>query len=153
MGGLYGFGKTHIPAISLAIGAVSKLIINIVLISNPYINVMGAVISSIVCQIIVFVIDMHYLRKEIKLQMNIKQHILKPTFASILMGGFVYLAYILMENVFRNSVACIASILIGIIVYIILVFAMKILSKEDIYMIPYGTKIYDVLVKLKIYKE
>ena len=27
------------------------------------------------------------------------------------------------------------------------------LTKEDIYMIPFGTKIYDVLVKLKIYKE
>ena len=114
---------------------------------------MGAVISSIVCQIIVFVIDMHYLRKEIKLKMNIKQHILKPTFASAVMGMFVYLAYILMESTFRNSIACVASILIGIIVYVILVFAMKILTKEDIYMIPYGTKLYDLLVKFKIYKE
>lgn len=114
---------------------------------------MGAVISSIVCQIIVFIIDTYYLQKEIKLQMNVKQHILKPTVASVLMGVLVYLSYILMEHAFRNSIACIASILIGIIVYIILVFVMRILTKEDIYMIPYGTKIYDLLVKLKIYKE
>ena len=31
-GGLYGFGKVHIPAIALAIGGVVKLILNIILI-------------------------------------------------------------------------------------------------------------------------
>ena len=32
-GGLYGFGKTHIPAISLAVGGVTKLVLNIILIT------------------------------------------------------------------------------------------------------------------------
>ena len=88
-GGLYGFGKTHIPAIALAIGAVTKLIMNIILISNPNINIIGAVISSIVCQVIVFVISMYYLNKEIKLDLKLKNHLLKPIIASLIMGIIV----------------------------------------------------------------
>ena len=69
------------------------------------------------------------------------------------MGVIVYFGYKLLINFVGNSVATIASIMIGAIVYLALVLIMKVLSKEDIYMIPYGTKIYKILVKLKIYKE
>ena len=152
-GGLYGFGKTHIPAIALAVGAVVKLVMNIVLISNPNINIIGAVISSIACQLILFVICMYYLNKEIKLKLNIKDHLIKPTFISAIMGVIVYFVYSLIINYLRNSIACIIAIVIGIVVYLALVLLLKLLTKEDIYMIPYGTKIYNILVKLKIYKE
>lgn len=114
---------------------------------------MGAVISSIVCQITIFVICMHYLKKEIQLQMNIKDNVLKPTIASAIMGIIVYLVYKIMVNGVGNSIACIAGIIIGIITYAILIIGMRVLTKEDIYMIPYGTKIYKVLLRLKIYKE
>ena len=126
---------------------------NIVLISNPKINIMGAVISSIVCQIIVFVICMYYLNKEIKLKLNLKQHLLKPTIASAIMGGIVYFAYSIMMNHFGNSISCITSIVLGVVIYLTTVLSMKMLTKEEIYMIPYGTKMYKTLVKLKIYKE
>lgn len=152
-GGLYGFGKVHIPAIALAIGGAVKLVLNIVLISNPQINILGAVISSIACQIILFVICMYYLRKEIKLNMNLKDHVLKPTFASVVMGIIVYIAYKSIVATLGNSISTIIAICIGVLAYLVLVFAMKMLTKEDIYMIPFGTKIYSALVKLKIYKE
>ena len=152
-GGLYGFGKVHIPAIALGIGAIIKLIMNIVLISNPSINILGAVISSIVCQVILFVICMYYLNKEIKLKMNFKDHILKPIFASAIMGVIVYLVYMLLTTITGNTMSTIIAISVGVVLYVILVLLMKMLTKEDIYMIPFGTKIYNILVKLKIYKE
>ena len=152
-GGLYGFGKVHVPAIALAIGGVVKLVLNIVLISNPQINILGAVISSIACQVILFVICMYYLRKEIKLNMNLKDHVFKPIFASAVMGIIVYIAYKAIVATLGNSISTIIAICLGILVYIALVLEMKMLTKEDIYMIPFGTKIYSILVKLKIYKE
>lgn len=152
-GGLYGFGKVHIPAIALAIGAIIKLIMNLVLITNPKINILGAVISSIVCQIVLFVISIYYLNKEIKLKVDYKNHIVKPIFASVLMGAIVYFMYKLLIGLYGNTISTIVSILIGIVVYATIVLGMKILSKEEIYMIPYGTKVYKLLVKLKIYKE
>ena len=152
-GGLYGFGKVHIPAIALAIGGVVKLILNIILISNPGINILGAVISSIVCQVILFVICMYYLNKEIKLNMNLKDHVLKPTFASAVMGIIVYIVYKVIAGALGNAISTIIAICLGAIIYLLLVIFMKMLTKEEIYMIPFGTKIYSLLVKLKVYKE
>lgn len=148
-----GFGKTHVPAISLAIGGVTKLILNIILISNPNINIYGAVISSVICQGLAFFICLHALNKQIKLDLSLKEHVFKPIFASAVMGAIVYLAYSIIINLTSNTISTIISILIGVIVYVLLVFAMKMLGKEDIYMIPFGTKIYSLLVKMKIYKE
>ncbi len=152
-GGLYGFGKVHIPAIALGVGAVVKLIMNLWLISNPNINIYGAVYSSIACQVILFAICMYYLNKEIKLQISFKNHILKPAIASGIMGALAYFAYKILVNVAGNAISTITAIALGVISYVILVLVMKMLTKEDIYMIPFGTKIYSVLVKLKIYKE
>jgi len=152
-GGLYGFGKVHIPAIALGIGGVVKLVMNILLISNPKINILGASISSIVCQLILFIICLYYLNKEIKLKLNFKKHIFKPIFVSSIMGVIVYFAYGLLINSLGNTIATIISIGIGVISYAILVLATKMLTKEDIYMIPFGTKIYSVLVKMGVYKE
>jgi len=152
-GGLYGFGKVHIPAIALGIGGVVKLVMNIILISNPRVNILGAVISSIACQVILFAICMYYLNKEIKLKLSFKQHIFKPIFASVLMGVIVYFAHRVLIGSMGNTIATICAILIGVILYAILVLATKMLTKEDIYMIPFGTKIYGVLVKMGIYKE
>jgi hypothetical protein len=42
--------------------------------------------------------------------------------------------------------------MIGAVVYLISVFALKILSKDEILMLPKGEKIYNLLVKLKFYK-
>lgn len=152
-GGLYGFGKTHIPAISLAIGGVTKLILNVILISNPKINIYGAVTSSVICQGLAFFVCLHALSKQIKLDLSLKNHLLKPIFASVVMGVAVYLIYNIIINITSNAISTIISIFIGIIVYAVLVLSMKMLSKEDMYMIPFGTKIYSVLVKMKIYKE
>ncbi len=152
-GGLYGYGKVHIPAIALAIGGVLKLVLNVLLISNPKINILGASISSIMCQVILFVICIYYLNKEIKLQMNLKDHVFKPILASAIMGAIVYFAHKLLVTLIGNAVSTIIAIFIGIIVYALLVLLMKLLKKEDIYMIPFGTKIYKILIKLKLYKE
>ena len=60
--------------------------------------------------------------------------------------------YVLIDRI-GNSKATIIAILIGAIIYGVMLIATKTLSKEDMYMIPFGTKLYKILVKLKIYKD
>lgn len=152
-GGLYGLNKPLIPAISLAVGAAIKLILNIILVSNPDINIIGAPISSIVCQIIAFLICYKALTKKIKLHIPIGKCIIKPIIAGVIMGICVYFSNIALNLVLSQTVSTVISILIGAIVYVLTVLILRILSEEDILMIPYGTKIYSILKKLKIYKE
>ena len=152
-GGLYGLNKTYIPAISLIIGIIIKFVLNIVLISNPKIEIMGAGISTVICQLVAFLICIVALQKNIKLHFECGRMIIAPIIASVIMGVSTYLINQALNNIVRMSISTILSIIFGALIYIVLIFALKILRKEDIMMIPFGSKIYSVLIKLKIYKE
>ena len=152
-GGLYGINKTHIPAIALAIGAAIKVILNIILISNPNINIYGAPISSIVCQIIAFTICYKALTAKIKLNLTMKRNIIKPIAAGFIMGAIVYVCHKGLNMIISPRISTIIAIGIGVIVYIVALLKLNTLTKEEIMMIPYGTKIYNILLKLKLCKE
>lgn len=152
-GSLYGINKVRIPVIALAVGVAVKFILNIILISNPKINIYGAAISSVVCQVIAFAISFVNLNKGLKLKISLKDNVYKPLIAGLIMGIGVFLSNILLLKKFGNSISCLLSIATGIVIYTISIFAIKVLKKEDIFMIPFGTKLYKILVKLKVYKE
>lgn len=152
-GGLYGLNKTKTPAIALAVGALIKFILNIILISNPNIGIIGAGISSIVCQTVAFTICFTSLRKSIKLNLNFKDNIIKPIISALTMGVLVYFIDVGLSKVINANVATIISILCGVLIYIAMILLTKSLKKEDILMIPFGSKVYPILVKIGIYKE
>lgn len=151
-GSLFGLGKMYTPALALLIGCVIKIGLNLVLITNPNINIYGAVISSFICQFVVFMIVYITMKRNIKVKFEPMKHIIKPLLAGLIMGAVIFLINYLFSGVIRNSILTIINIMIGAVVYLISVFALKILSKDEILMLPKGEKIYNLLVKLKFYK-
>lgn len=151
-GGLYGVNKAYVPAIAILCGCIVKFILNTILISNPNINVYGAEISSFVCQLIAFIIAFTALKKNLNIKLKFKEHILKPVIATCIMGMSAFCIYNLLVGIIPSSISTIISIIIAVIVYAICIFAMRILNEEDIKMIPFGNKLYPILVKFKIYK-
>lgn len=149
-GGLYGINKPLIPAISLAIGAVIKLILNLILVSNPSINILGAPISSIICQIIAFIICYKALTKKVKLNIRPVRYILKPLLAGIIMGVSVYFINMGLNMIMSATISTLLSILSGAIIYVAMIFILKILTKDEILMVPFGSKL---LLKLKLNNE
>ena len=152
-GGLYGVNQSKIPAIAAGIGAVIKFILNMILISNPNINIYGASISSFVYQVIVFIICYKVLNSHVNMHIKFKTHIIKPVISAVGMGIIVYMGYNIMHMFLGNTISTLLAICLGAISYVLLILFTRTLSKEDIMMIPYGTKIYSILVKLKIYNE
>lgn len=152
-GALQGLGKVMVPAISLACGALVKLVLNLTLIKNPAIGIYGAAISSVVASITASVIEIIVLRKNIKFDTSKMQMIVKPVMASLIMGAFAYLTHeILINYITSKSLVTIISIVIAIISYIISILGLKILDREDYHMLPYGDKIYNIFKKLKLVK-
>lgn len=151
-GSLFGLGKMYTPALALLIGCVIKIGLNLVLITNPNINIYGAVISSFICQFVVFMIVYITMKRNIKVKFEPVKHIVKPLLAGLIMGVVIFFINYLFNGVIRNSILTIINIMIGAVVYLISVFALKILSKDEILMLPKGEKIYNLLVKLKFYK-
>lgn len=152
-GGLYGLNKTYIPLIAVVVGAIIKLILNVILISKPNVEITGAAISSIISQIVSFLICLIALIKNIKLNIKFGRMVLVPALASTFMGVCTYFINHALNGIVGNSLSTIISIILGVIIYVLAILLLKVLKKEEIMMLPFGTKIYNVLLKLKIYKN
>lgn len=137
----------------MACGVVAKLILNLILIPIPSIGIYGVAIGSIVCHIISFSIGFIVLKRSLKMKFNAKDFIIKPLIATIIMSVLSYLVYIFLKQFISWKIATIISIIFAVIIYAISVALLKVLSKEEIYKLPKGNLIYNLLVKLKIYKE
>ncbi len=159
-GALQGMGKLIVPIMGLGCGVIIKLILNIILIPIPEIGINGAAIASVVCHTISFCISFIVLNKYIKISLSLKKCIIKPIIATIIMVIFSWNIYIdlcntsitCMLEINPQRVATIISIIMALIIYIICIILLKVLSKEELYMLPYGEKLYKILYKFRIYK-
>ncbi len=150
-GALQGLGEIMTPAITSAIGLVIKLMINIWLIEIPGIGVYGAAIGSIINNIIAFALSYIVLVRTIKLNMKFIKCVIKPLIATIIMGICSYYIYLLIQGIISTRIATIIAIIVAIIIYTLSLLVLKILDKEEIKMIPYGTKILKILETIGIY--
>ncbi len=153
-GALQGLGKVFIPAMTLAIGATIKLILNLILIPIPEIGVNGAAIGSVACHLVATIIGFTILRKLISLDLTKMNFVIKPVIATALMGISAYLTQTYLPNLISSSrLVTIIAILVAVIVYILSIILLKIFSREDYHMLPYGDKIYHFFEKLKLVKS
>ncbi len=157
-GVLQGIGKPIVPAIALSIGVIVKFIINSVLIPvNPkeflFGGTSGAAIATTICHMIAFIIDIKIMKKYIKLEINKKDYIIKPILACIMMGICSIFTYKILLSIISEKLCTIISIFVAIVVYIMSVFCLKIFSKSNMYMIPFGQKLYKILQLVGIYAE
>lgn len=152
-GALQGLGKIRVPAIALGCGVLVKLIANLLLIPIEGIYENGAAIGSVLCHIVSFTIVYNVLKRTVKLDFRISQMVIKPLLVTILMSVISYASYkgILVLGM-SSMLATIVGIVVAVVVYGIFVILFKILTREDIDMLPSGDKIYRILQKMKIYK-
>ena len=152
-GSLQGLGKIYTPATGLLAGCIAKIILNIVLIRIPSINIYGAVISSIVCQLVAFSISFTVLSGQLSLRLSLGKYVLKPLLAGAVMGVCAYGFYHMgMQLLHSNILWLMASIVVAVIVYLLMVFLLRIMNADEITMLPFGNKLAAVLKKRKLLK-
>lgn len=83
---LQGCGKQRIPMYTLAAGVVCKILLNLLLISNPDINIHGAPIASLVCYTVSMVPNLYFVKKYTGCKMDIPAILLRPLAATAFMS-------------------------------------------------------------------
>lgn len=152
-GSLQGIGKVYAPATGLLLGCIAKFILNVILIRIPSINIYGAPISSIACQVISFTYGFSILKNQISLKLDLKKYIIKPLLCAFTMGIIAFLSYrivFVITNI--NIIAVSVSIILSVLSYFSLIFKTNTLNKDDINMLPMGDKLYRISRKLHLSK-
>lgn len=157
-GALHGLGKMLTPAIALGIGVIIKFILNMYLIPiNPSDfflgGTAGAAISTVVCHAVALTIEFKILSKNINLKLDKNKFIVKPVIACLIMGTITYIFNITLFQCLNEKISTMLLILMCVIIYILLLIILRVFSEEEIYMIPYGSKIYNFLKKLRLYNN
>lgn len=150
-GSLQGLGKVFVPATGLLLGCIAKVILNIVLIRIPEINIYGAAISSIACQMISFGYCFGVLVRNLPLDMSLSKYVFKPIISSGLMGVAAFLIYKgIMYILPINIIALAFSVIAAIGIYLVITLKLKILDKNEIEQLPAGAKLERIFTKLKL---
>ena len=111
----------------------------------------GAAIGTTICHLIAFLIDISIMNKYIKLKVNVKDYIIKPILATFMMSICSLFIYHRLIGIIYEKLCTIVSILIAVILYVVLVFLLKVFSEDNIFMLPYGQKIHKILKSIGIY--
>ena len=117
----------------------------------PEIGVNGAAWGSVACHIVAFTIAFNALRKHIKLNLTFSKFIVKPILATFIMGICSYSIYLILTGIIAQRLATIVSIGFAVVIYVVAIVVLKVFSKEEILLMPAGSKICKILEKLKIY--
>lgn len=146
-GALQGVGKHRLPVYFLLIGGLTKIVVNLVCVSIPSVNIYGAVFSNLSCYGIAALLDTIALVVVTKAKLSAFNVFIKPIFASAIMGGFAYVTYRAFGYLFDlnrylfSAIACVTAILVSIVVYLVLILALKVFTREELALVPGGRKL------------
>ncbi len=146
-GMLQGLGKPGYPVVTLALGIVSKIALNILLIGIPGVNILGAAYATVTCYGIAALGNVFMVLKLTKTRLKWTDILLRPALAAGGMGVSVALFVALLGDKLGNTLTVGGGVCVGVAIYAVLVALLRALNAEDLKLIPGGRKLARLLGK------
>lgn len=146
-------GNEKLPMLSMLAGGVVKVGVNWVLVGNPNINIYGAPIGTICCYLVICIINLIALRRRMPQAPSAAKGLIRPVICAVVMGGAAWGVYgacsrftARMSSAWLGTaVAMAAAILVAVVVYLVLIIAIRAITLEDMRLIPKGEKLARLL--------
>lgn len=134
---LQGVGKVMLPVRNLLIGAVFKVIITFVLVGNPAWNIRGAAMGTVICYAVASVLNLIGVIRHTGMAFSLRDVIIKPVVAAGVMGLVVWgVRSFIFARTQSWGMTLVLSMIAGVVVYAIMLFAVKAMTKEDMALVP-----------------
>ncbi len=141
---LQAYGLAQIPIGTMFIGGIVKVVANFFLVGNPEINIKGAPVGTILCYIVIAVLNLIVVGLVMAKRPGYMQLFLKPAVATAAMAVTAKFGYRLLSGL-GNSLATLGAIAAAALVYLILVLALRIITREDLELLPHGDRLARIL--------
>ncbi|WP_295868408.1 polysaccharide biosynthesis protein [uncultured Oscillibacter sp.] len=150
---LQSYGREKLPIWTMIAGGVTKIVMNYFLVGNPEINIMGAPISTLCCYLVIAGLNLSFVWKYSPEKPRYLQIFAKPVIASLLMGVSAWAFYGIFSRALsglgsaylNNAAATMGAIVCAVVIYGVLVLALRILRAEDLESVPHGAKLAKIL--------
>ncbi|MCI9598727.1 MAG: polysaccharide biosynthesis protein [Firmicutes bacterium] len=143
---LQGVGKQMIPVCNLGIGIIVKIVITWILTGIPAINILGAATGTVTAYLIAAILNIRAVRKYTGTRFDLGITVVKPFISSGVMAVCAWGLYRLLDVVLGGSrFATVLAILFAVVVYGVMVFVTRTITKEELSKMPKGDKIVRLL--------
>jgi stage V sporulation protein B len=142
---LQAHGLVNLPVLTVVVGGLVKIVVNYILVGNYDINIKGAPVGTLCCFAVAAGMDLFFVHRALPVSPSYTRVFVKPLCASVLMGLAAWGSHKLLSPILGNAIATLGGICVGVLVYGILILALKAISMDDLALMPKGDKIAKVL--------
>lgn len=142
---LQGVNKQSVPVKNLAIGVLIKVGLTWVLTGIYVLNVRGAALATVITYAVVSVLDIKATRKYTNVKFDWNLTLARPLIATLVMTAAAFVVYALVSQIIDLRVACVIAILIAVIVYAVMLFVTKSITREECATMPGGNKLVGII--------
>ena len=148
---LQGLGRVNVPVINAGIALIVQTVLSVILLFFTKIDLYGLAITNTIYAAIMCVLNQIALRRTLNYLQEWKKSFVLPTVAALVMGLSARGLYqILLTYIKSPRIAVVPAVLFGIIVYFVVLLALKTLSEEEILDFPKGRAILRLAKKLRL---
>ena len=124
--------------------------VNYVLVGNPDVNIKGAPLGTLVCYVLIAFLNLAIVSRLLEKKPNYPAIFFKPLLASAAMGGAAWASHGLLSRFIRggyvkSSLCTMLAVGVAVAVYLILVVALRMITREDLKLVPHGEKLARLL--------
>ena len=142
---LQAYGHVNAPIVTTLIGGAVKVLANYRLVAIPEVNIYGAPMGLLLCYGVTLVLNLVLLRRTAQGVGSYLKIFGKPLLASAVMGSAAWALYGLCAGLLGNTLALVVAIGGAVVIYLILVLALRAMSRDDVMLMPKGEKIAKIL--------
>lgn len=157
---LQASGHERKPIISMAAGAVVKLLATYLLVGlkigvdsagkSVYLGIYGTPIGTFLCYMAISAINMYYLIKHVGVKLSFSQMFMRPLLAAVLCSAAAYGTYYFTIRFIPLYAATLLGIGIAVIIYVIAIFKLGTISREELELLPSSSKIIRILERVRL---
>ena len=151
---LQAHGFVNLPVLVMLLGGGLKIVTNYHVVVQPGIGIYGAPMGNILCFGLCLALDLVVIARVIPKRPAYLPIFVKPLLASLVMGGAAWAVNGLLTRLLSHggelsrmgcALAVFLSIGVAMVVYMVLVVALRIISRDDLALMPKGDKIARLL--------
>ena len=144
---LQAHGHVRMPVLTMFIGGVIKVVTNFHLTAVPSVNIHAAPIGTLTCFAVVAILNLILVYRVVEQKPNYFALFTKPLAASLLMafcarGSYALLAAHFSRGGTMGRLVCVGvPVALAVAVYAVLVVALRVITRDDLALLPKGEKI------------
>lgn len=133
---LQSIDRFRIPLINLGIAIIIRFITGWIFLSIPFFNIQGIVISSVITFVFLTVANYLSVKRYTHVEVDFSHILIKPLFASVIMGILVFFAYKGISAVLGGFIGIITSLVIGVLIYSFTLILIRGITEKEIKVLP-----------------